>query len=772
MREERRTRDERGGVDATQATLLLAAKQAVSATAGTVLDVLRERAFGHYAEGLRQYLSIRLGDGARGSAAWTKLRDRALALSDEALSESPGVRARLYRMAREIAEEAAPAPTSTGTLLWYRPRTPSESRRTAVLRIREEAADPELLELRYARELRPDEIAFVLELDAEEVKTRLESAVESARKLAPKERSRLPRALLEAFALERLEAEVASVGGDDGRLPEDTIVGERYCLKRHIGAGAFADVYRAEDVEVPGHVLALKMLRKPSSSPEHRQQALKELRIIAAVYHPSIVQFKDYGWYDDRLWFAMPWYDGDVLESRMADEAMTRRQARAVFVPLARALATMHAAGIRHQDIKPDNIFLADLRGFEEDGEHGTLPVLLDLGVAAKDAELVLAGTPTYFAPEVAAQFAYREGDPFPSRPIGPAADVFALALSLRNALEPETQPDVAAGAVESFIRSRAENDVPLFTRPDLVYLNRTLERWLSPEPDDRPTADEFADELAVLTEPEERRERRLGYLKLFGPLAVAAAVIFGVVVYELRSRAEAVEEKAALAESEAAAARADLEDEASRREELESQVGEAEARIRAQHLSESELEASLAQAEGSLSVAQRRLTSTRRNLTERTKALEQANENLASTQASLEVAQSEVASLQGDLRQTRASLEERGQQLAQREQALAEAQGDLRQLRGQLAEAQQASERASAAERSAREALRQAEARATAAEAQAQRAERAQASAEARVRELERAASRRPAPSPVSPAPTNPSPATTMRGRRAPGTR
>ena len=33
------------------------------------------------------------------------------------------------------------------------------------------------------------------------------------------------------------------------------------------------------------------------------------------------------------------------------------------------------------------------------------LPVLLDLGVAAKDAEVMLAGTPMYFAPEVAAQF-------------------------------------------------------------------------------------------------------------------------------------------------------------------------------------------------------------------------------------------------------------------------------------------------------------------------------------------------------------------------------
>jgi len=209
-------------------------------------------------------------------------------------------------------------------------------------------------------------------------------------------------------------------------------------------------VYRAKDTEVPGHVVALKLLHQAAHSKTAKQSALRELRLIASVFHPSIVQFKDHGWFEERLWFVMPWYDGETLESRLQREPLSRAEALKIFQPLARALAAMHVAGVRHQDVKPENIFLARIPGFSEDE---VTPVLLDLGVAATEAEMVVAGTPTYFAPEVAAQFASVECKP----PVTPKADVFALALALRNALEPETQEDVAAGAVDTFIEHRAQ---------------------------------------------------------------------------------------------------------------------------------------------------------------------------------------------------------------------------------------------------------------------------------------------------------------------------
>lgn len=782
----------------TQATLMLAAKAAVevSPTAGTMLDVLQSRAFSFYAEGLRQYLTIRLGDAQEGLLAFARVRDRAAGLSDEELTEEPGIRARLYRFARDESKSAAKK--SGRGLAWYRPRNPEAKHQTAVARIRSDAKEKELLELRYARDLTEPEIAFVVEMDEAVVAERLAAAYESAQVLHGSGGNSLPKALLEAFALEKLDADFAAArdsdaksevgeesdarskraartlaSGASGRSDDDeaedriklgTVLGERYQLKKHIGAGGFADVYRAEDVEVPGHVLALKVLKRASTSEENRQAALKELRIIAAVYHPSIVQFKDYGWFEGRLWFAMPWYEGDILENRLDEGGLQRGEAKEIFVPLARALATLHAANIRHQDIKPDNIFLATLRGFEG-GDHGVLPVLLDLGVAAKDAELVLAGTPTYFAPEVAAQFAYREGDPFPSRPIGPASDVFALALSLRNALEPETQSDVAAGAVDAFIRERAGEDIPLFTRPDLRFLNKSLQRWLAPDPGERPTADELADELAVLSKPEETRARRLGYLKLFGPILASLALIFGVAFYELRQHNLEDRAKAELARQEAEAARRDLEDEETRSEELEEQVGEAEAEIAEQHLSKTELEQELASARGRLSVERRRLAAARRQTDEQEKAVEAAERLTATTAERLRVAEQRSAEIQGQLQTREQEVANVRRELATARSAQSAAEGNLQSARRDLSSAQE-----SLAEETRR--AQTAATRATEAQQNLTRANEELRQARARIMQLERdlAAARQGSPTPTNmqtvPTVTIPN-ETTMRVRR-----
>src|SRR5690606_2592604 len=100
-------------------------------------------------------------------------------------------------------------------------------------------------------------------------------------------------------------------------------------------------------------------------------------------FHPSIVQFKDHGWHESRLWFVMPWYEGESLQARIDRQPLSRTEARQIFEPLARALAAMHASGLRHQDVKPENIFLANIKRHGE-GVSDILPVLLDLGVAAK----------------------------------------------------------------------------------------------------------------------------------------------------------------------------------------------------------------------------------------------------------------------------------------------------------------------------------------------------------------------------------------------------
>ena len=622
--------------------------------------MLRRRLLAPWTEGIQQYLAIRLGDATRGRAAFRTLMRMVDSLPAEELLEAPGAKAQLYRLARSVAqtEQAMPGGARGESLVWRE----SSGRDFAQLRALLAPRDAEILELRHARELGLREIAFVLELSDDEAELRLDTASAHARQIlgaaAPDPLQTHASIYVEAFALARSwnEDDLDIAVEDEDGLDAGTLVGGRYQLVERVGVGAFGDVYRAEDIEVHGHQVALKVLRQPALSESARQSALRELKLNAAAFHPSLVQFKDHGWFEQRLWFVMPWYEGETLEARMRREPLSRDEAREIFVPLARALAALHTAGIRHQDIKPENILLTRLPG------EGLLPVLIDLGVAAHEQETMLGGTPLYFAPEVAARFADEGG----TTAIGPSADVFALALTLRNALEPHTQPDVPGGAVRSFVARRATEMPSLPVGRDLRFLAGRFERWMSLDPEDRPTAMEFAEQLSVLTMPEERRARRVRLVRWLAPLLLILAAVFGAVVYLMQQRVERGQHATRTARAAAAEARADLMVADARQQALEEGNSALLARYQQSRLSRGELAGELATIQGQLRIVRRQLAST-------LEGRRRAQELLAATRTTLASRQQTLEETEAARDSARAQLSEvRGQLTAARRDALA----------------------------------------------------------------------------------------------------
>ena len=564
------------------------------------------------------------------------------------------------------------------------------------------AEQAELLELRYARELGVDELVYVTGLEAAHVSAVLAEAEATASTLlGPNPPSAIPGlggALIEAFSIEPPAAvsTIVRVAEEPGGIDQGTVLGARYKLEKRVGAGAFGEVYKASDTEVPGHVVALKLLHQPALSENARTNALRELNLIASVFHPSIVQFKDHGWFAGRLWFVMPWYDGEPLDKRIGREPLTRAEARTIFEPIARALATMHASGIRHQDIKPDNIFLARLKTTARSTSDDVLPVLLDLGVAAKDTEMMLAGTPLYFPPEIAAQFS----DVGKKYPVTLSADVFSLALTIRNSLEPETQEEVPGSAIEAFIAYRAEHVPTPPTGKDLRYLKPHFERWLNPDPARRPTADELLLELAELTAPEERRARRNKTLRWLAPLLVALAVVGGATFYALRKDAQLNKVLAAQAQAEASTARAEtsgvrasLAIAQSREQALQDDNNTKIAEIRNSHFSNEQLVTELATARAQVARLGERVEQTderaralRESLTAEQQHTTQLSADLAQLRAAREAADLRVTQLSADLARIRQDLSARESEL---EQSRADAQRtaqELADIRSQLA--------------------------------------------------------------------------------------
>ncbi|MFT3923388.1 MAG: protein kinase [Myxococcales bacterium] len=424
------------------------------------------------------------------------------------------------------------------------------------------------------------------------------------------------------------------------RLDIGTVIGGRYELVEFVAEGAFGAVYRAHDVDVPGHVVALKVMHRPAASEAEHARFLREVQLIAAVSHPSVVSFKDHGLHRGRLYIVMPWYEGETLAQRLKTRgALTRQEAAAIFKRLAAALSAMHERGIRHQDVKPENILLARFGEGQED--H---PVLLDLGVGAFNDEHLPAFTAHYVAPEMArAHLALCSGEK-PS-PVDGKADVFALALTLVDSLAPDGRELNPEAASQGALAQRAEVGVALPPLRELSDIQQALARWLSVVPAQRPSARELTNELAVLTRREERqRERRRLFLRV-GPVLCLVGALAMALAFQLRT--ERVRSRVKDARIEQQAAEID-----SARDAIDALNGEQRSRAQEVEATRQEnglLEAKLSREQARKLATEKALETEQRSARELKRALESGNERTLQLEGELRGLDQELAQLRNE---------------------------------------------------------------------------------------------------------------------------
>lgn len=280
------------------------------------------------------------------------------------------------------------------------------------------------------------------------------------------------------------------------------VVGNVYRLKRILGAGMFGKVYVAQREDVPEHQVALKILPRSHYAGRNVE---RELVMLATVGHPHVVQLKDHGMTNEYVWLTMPVYEGETLDARLTRKPLDLREAYEIFTAVARGLEALHAAGLRHQDIKPENIFLAVFGGRVH-------PILLDLGAAAEREAQFVAGTALFASPE---QLAMLRGEVDVA--LTEKMDTYCLGATILVSLIGEARfPGTEANSLEELITSlkvRATSPFGEGTLPDLEgeprdLIEDALRSWLAIDPTKRPTMKALASQLDVLLEPEREIER------------------------------------------------------------------------------------------------------------------------------------------------------------------------------------------------------------------------------------------------------------------------
>ena len=309
-----------------------------------------------------------------------------------------------------------------------------------------------------------------------------------------------------------------------------------YKILEQIGSGGMGDVYRAQDTRL-GREVAIKLVSDrylaeafgsgstvPGMGPRaigtvtasglsHRR-FLREAQSASVLNHPNICTIYDIGEQGGRPYLVMELLRGETLREALRRGPLSATEVVTYSRQAAAALATAHAQGIVHRDIKPPNIFvnegtrgpkqikildfgLAKQQGgdLQESTQAATLTgVATSPGTGPAPADLTIPGstlgTVAYMSPEQA------KGEPLDAR-----TDLFSLGVVIYE-MATGAKPFVGQSTAELFAALLMREPRPVSTvNPAMpADLDGIVVRLLAKEKEQRyQTADELLQDLEAL---------------------------------------------------------------------------------------------------------------------------------------------------------------------------------------------------------------------------------------------------------------------------------
>lgn len=185
----------------------------------------------------------------------------------------------------------------------------------------------------------------------------------------------------------------------------------RYDIREKIGSGGMGEVYLAMDEKLNRHV-ALKVLLPEFCCDAERVERFKlEARAASALNHPNIITIHEIDQFEDQLFIATEYVDGETLREKIEKGEITFLEAIKIAEQSADALAVAHESHIIHRDIKPENIMIRR-DGYVKILDFGLAKPIMHLAQAsgAEDATVqmiktqpgLVMGSVRYMSPEQA----------------------------------------------------------------------------------------------------------------------------------------------------------------------------------------------------------------------------------------------------------------------------------------------------------------------------------------------------------------------------------
>ena len=309
------------------------------------------------------------------------------------------------------------------------------------------------------------------------------------------------------------------------RLSEGMVVDDRYRVEYLIGSGGMADVWLAEDLELPRRV-ALKVLHERyARDPEFIARFRREAESAASLQHVNIVSIFDRGQVGDTYYIAMAYLEGRTLRD-LISLGLTPPESVAIVRQILEAAGFAHRHGVVHRDLKPLNV-IVDPTGLATVTDFG----IARAGISEITEEGSIMGTVHYLSPEQAQGYE-----------VSPQSDLYSVGVILYECLAGRVPFDGETAVAVTLQQLKEEPVPPSYFNPAVSpALDAVVLRALQREPYDRfPDAESFIAALdAAEADPGVIVEEKKNPWKW---VAIAAAILVGLLIAWLATRSNTVD--------------------------------------------------------------------------------------------------------------------------------------------------------------------------------------------------------------------------------------